>query len=216
MMESARHGTQALPTGVAASTLLHLVTIAYLVLWIARPPVQVERPVDLSHAIPILMPQPKPEPPKPEPPKPRPKEPPKPVPTPDVIETAAAQQAVETPAVKPPPPPEDQPRAEPEPPPASATPYASYVLGVIEREKRYPREALMSGDQGVAIVSFVINRHGTVLAFTLEKRTGSSSLDGEVKRLMRRIQRFPEVPEGEFVGQERIKFEVPVAFRLTD
>lgn len=215
MMESVRHRTKALPTGVAASTLLHAATVAYLVFWISRPVPVIDRPVDLSKAIPVLMQQIRPEPPKPEPPKPKPKDPPKPIPTPETIETTAAQQAVETPAVKPPMPTEPQEPVEAEPPPASA-PYASFVRAVIEREKRYPREALMSGEQGTAIVWFVINRFGTVLAFRLEKRTGSSSLDAEVKRMMRRIQQFPALPEHEFPGKERIEFTVPVEFRLND
>ena len=214
MMESVRHRTRALPAGVAASTLLHVVTAAYLLFWISRPAPVVDRPYDLSKAIPVLMQQVRPEPPKPEPPKPKPKDPPKPIPTPETIETTAAQQAVETAAEKPPMPTEPQEPVEAEPPPASA-PYSSFVRAVIEREKRYPREALMSGDQGVAIVYFVINRYGTVLAFRLEKRTGSSSLDAEVKRMMRRIQQFPAVPETEYAGKDRIEFTVPVEFRLS-
>jgi protein TonB len=74
----------------------------------------------------------------------------------------------------------------------------------------------MSGDQGTAIVYFVINRFGTVLMFRMEKRTGSSSLDAEVKRMMRRIQQFPAVPDDEFVGKDRIEFTVPIGFKLED
>jgi len=214
MMESVRHRSAALPTGMVASTLLHIVTAAYLVFWISRPAPVEDRPVDLSKAIPIMMQQLRPEPPKPEPPKPRPKEPPKPIPTPETIETTAAQQAIETPAEKVEPP--KEPVKYEEPPPPAGAPYASFVRGVIEKEKRYPREALMSGDQGTAMVYFVINRFGTVLMFRVEKRTGSSSLDAEVKRLMRRIQQFPAVPAHEYVGKERIEFTVAVDFKLQD
>lgn len=215
MMESVRHRSHALPSGVAASTLLHVLTAAYLVFWISRPAPMVDHPVDLSQAIPILMQAPPKTPPKPEPPKPPPKEKPKPIPTPETIETTATQQAIETPAEKVEPPKEPQPQEAPPPPPAGA-PYASLVRGVLEKEKRYPREALMSGDQGTAMVYFVINRFGTVLAFRMEKRTGSSSLDAEVKRMMRRIQQFPPVPDNEFVGKERIEFTVPVEFKFAD
>lgn len=213
MMESMRHHTKALPAGVAASTMLHVLVAAYFLVWITRTPPVIDRPVDLSKAIPIMMLNRTPEPPKPEPPKPKPKDPPKPIPTPETIETTAVQQAVETPAEKVEPLKEPVEPQQAEPPPAGAT-YDQMVRGVIEREKRYPREALMSGDQGTAVVTFVINRYGTVLSFTLDKRTGSSSLDAEVKRLIRRIQRFPALQDFEYPGKERITFVIPVDFRL--
>lgn len=212
MMESARHRTQAFPAGVAASTMLHVLIAAYLVFWISRTAPVVDKPIDISKAIPILMAQRRLAPP--EPPKPQPKVPPKPIPTPETIQTTAPQQAVEVPVeqVEPPPTPQEPlPVEQPQPTNAS---YDQVVRGIIERQKGYPREARMAGDQGVAIVKFTINRYGAVLIFTLEKRTGSSSLDAEVKRLMRRIQRFPALQDFEYPGQERITFTIPIGFSL--
>jgi protein TonB len=206
MMESTSHRTRAFPAGVATSTMLHVLVAAYLLLWITRTPPVVEQPVDLSKAIPIMMMDRRPPPPKPEPPKPKPKE------LPETIETTAVQQAVETPAEKVEPPKEPIVPQAAEPPPAGAT-YDQMVRGVIEHEKRYPREAQMSGDQGVAVVTFVINRYGTILTFTLDKRTGSSSLDAEIKRLMRRVH-FPALQDGEYPGKERISFTIPVGWHL--
>lgn len=215
MMESVRHRSQALPSGVAASALLHVLVAAYIVFWITKPPVVEQRPVDLSKAIPILMNAPiKPEPPKPESPKPPPKEPPKPMPTPEVIETTSATQAVETAAEKIEPPPE--PPSEPQQPPQQlSAPYDSFVRGMIEKEKGYPREARIAGEEGTAMLWFVINRYGTVLGFDIRKRTGSASLDQAIRRMMKRIK-FPPLPDDERRGQDRIEYTIPVGFRLED
>lgn len=213
MMESVRHHTKALPAGVAASALLHVLIAAYLLLWISRPPPTVDAPQDISKAIPIMMMTK--QPPKPEPPKPKepPKTPPKPIPTPETIETTAVQQVASTPAEMVEPPPEQQPPVETQPPP-SAT-YAQLLVGAITSAKQYPREALMAGDQGTAIVTFVLNRYGTIIGFTIEKKTGSSSLDAEVKRMMRRIK-FPAAPETEKPGQDRLIYQFPIRFSLQD
>jgi protein TonB len=209
MMESVRHRSHALPSGVAASAMLHVLIAAYLLFWITHPAPVADEPQDLSKAIPIMMMTK--QPPAPTPPKPKPTQPPKPIPTPETIETTAVQQAMETPAEKVEPPPEPQVYEEP-PPPAGAT-FAQLLRGAIEQEKRYPREALMSGDQGTAIVKFTLNRYGTILIFTIEKRTGSASLDAEVKRLMRRLK-FPALPADEKPGLERIEYTIPIDFKL--
>ena len=198
------------PLGIEISIALHIVVVLALVgIWhihgrgMRLPPVN--NPFD--HAIAIsLTPTPHPQP-KPKVVTPTP---PKPTPTPPLVES----QAVQTPLSAPPP----KLKAPPQPPQqteqtqAQANPdYAQVVENILNQAKRYPREAVVSGTEGEVVLYFVVNAQGTVLAFHIEKSSGSDVLDHEVTRLIHSV-RFPPFPPN--YPSQRMELTVPIEFKL--
>lgn len=161
----------------------------------------------LAHAIavslaPLRRPQPKPQQ------KPAPHVTPKP--QPPAIETQATEAVEQTPppAVKPTPPTlpqQDQPELQ-----RQAT-YQEVAEAILAANKRYPRQALISGTEGSVVLSYIVNNQGTVLAYTIEQSSGHPVLDDEVKRLISNV-RFPPFPPGD--TDTRKTLEVTIEFTL--
>jgi TonB family protein len=192
-----------------ASVGLHAAVVALVIFAVNYQPRPIHLPAvnpELAHAIavslaPLRRLQPKPQQ------KPVPHVTPKPQP-PTVSSTATeAVEQTPPPAQKPSPPtnpPEDQPEQR------QAT-YQEIAEAILEANKRYPREALISGTEGEVTFSYIVNRQGTVLAYTIEQSSGSYILDDEVKRLIRSV-RFPPFPPGD--NDERKSLEVTIEFSL--
>ncbi|HUS25103.1 MAG TPA: energy transducer TonB [Candidatus Binatia bacterium] len=208
-MDAALRRPDSLPTGVLVSIGIHVLVAVYIVVSFSNPQ-PLEPPVDLSKAIPISMEmfRPKPPPPPPEPPKVKPK----PQTPKEVVRTTAPEAEVEVSE----PPEEPTPPAEPEQPTMSSqqaqASYASLVAGIIQRNKRYPRDALQDGDEGVVEAFFVVNHQGHVIAYRIEKSSGVSSLDQEIVRLLKRIA-FPPIPDDGGDPQRR-EFRLPITFKI--
>lgn len=203
-----RNDRSSLPTGVGVSVLVHLAAIAYIAISFSHPQ-PLAPPVDLAHAIPINMDIFRPTPPPPEPPK----EKPKPQTPKNVVSTQAKQPDVEVqkPAEEPTPPapaPQEQPSTGE---PATAT-YASLVAGILQRNKKYPREALINEITGTVVAYFVVNHQGHVLAYRIEESSGKPVLDSEVVRLLK-YSHFPPIPD-DGGDPERREFKIPLTFTI--
>lgn len=195
------------PRGVAASIGIHLLIGAYVVISFSNPQ-PLGEPSDLSLAIPISLemfrPTPPPEPPKPivEPETPK-----------DIVTTTAPEpeveiaEAPEEPSPTPPSPP-----VEPSTGAPSTPSYASLVAGILERNKHYPRAALVSETQGVVQAFFVVNRLGRVIGYRIDQGSGFPVLDQEVMRLLKYV-RFPPFPD-DGGDPERREFRLPITFRM--
>ena len=174
-----------------------------------------------------LAPEP-PPPPEPEPP------PPKPVPLP-----SAPDVAVPLP-VKPPPPPRPKPAvrraprvepaapaaaapAVPAPPPAAppdrpapssnAVPiWQSLLTARLQQAKRYPNDARVNSEQGVAYLRVALNRAGGVLSARIERSSGFASLDNETLALAQRASPLPPPPPE--VPGDPVVLVIPVRFTL--
>jgi protein TonB len=83
---------------------------------------------------------------------------------------------------------------------------------MLERNKRYPAQARAQHQQGIAQLTFSIDRHGRVLSTRLAASSGSPLLDQEALELARRAQPFPPPPP-EMPG-EQITLNVPIRFNL--
>lgn len=79
---------------------------------------------------------------------------------------------------------------------------------VLERNKRYPATAQRRREQGVTVVSFVVDREGKLLSSRIVHSSGSAALDGEALELLRRSVPFPPPPAGS------VNVEAPVRFNL--
>ncbi len=96
----------------------------------------------------------------------------------------------------------------------SVTPsYLGLVRGILEKAKRYPREAYLNGETGDVLLWFIINKQGTVLGFRIEKGSRVSSLDKETVALIKRVKGFPPVPP-EMGNQDRWEFTIPIRYTL--
>lgn len=194
-----------LSTGMVVSILVHVFGVAWILFELARPQPLVS-PVDLANAVPISMEMFKPpSPPKVEPKPQTPKE---------IVTTKAPDPDVQVEEA-----PVDPAPAEPQPSPAQAAPgtpsYASLVAGIIQRNKRYPRDALRDGIEGVVGVYFVINRQGTVIGYRIEESSGQRILDDEIVRMLKRV-RFPPIPQDDGGDPERREFSLPIRFRIAE
>lgn len=197
---------RSLTTGMAVSIGIHVLLAAYVMISFSHPQ-PLAPPVDLGKAIAISMEPFRPEPP-PEPPKPKPK----PQTPRDVVTTTAPEPDASV-AAEP---------AEPSPPapqqPSMGTPtapsYASIVAGILQRNKRYPKNALMNGIEGVVEAYFVINHQGHVIGYRIEKSSGERQLDQEVVRLLKFVK-FPPIPD-DGGNPERREFSLPITFRIQD
>lgn len=209
-MANARAAFRGFPLGIEISIGLHVLVI--LIIWAAlhfHPGAMSLPPVNnpFDHAIAVsLTPTPHPQP--------KPKTPPTPhvpKPQPPAVETQAtqSQNVVPPPRVKPSPaeapqqPEQNQEQANPD--------YAQMVEQILNENKRYPREAVLAGTEGEVVLYFVINSQGLVLAYHIDKSSGSDVLDQEVQRLIRSV-RFPPFAPGD--KSPRKELTVPIDFKL--
>jgi periplasmic protein TonB len=93
--------------------------------------------------------------------------------------------------------------------PAASTPsnsdalpnWRSQIIGILERNKRYPPEAEARQEHGVSNLAFSLNRQGRVTSARIAGSSGSSALDAETLSLVHRVQPFPPPPP-EVVGAQ--------------
>lgn len=198
------------PQSVGVSIGLHALVVLLVIGVVNYHPTGMHLPAPdsaFAHAIAVtLAPLRKPHPPQPK----QPPQPPKPVQQPPTIQSEATEAEVQTP------PPDTKP-IQPQPPPENAAmdeeqaSYAQVVSGILEANKRYPRDAMLAGQEGTVVVSFIINNQGMVLAFSIDQSSGQAVFDNEVRRLIHAVH-FPPFPAGD--RDERKSFQVPIVFNM--
>jgi protein TonB len=122
------------------------------------------------------------------------------------------------------PPPEEKP-VEEQKPPAPAIPArvkggaprveASWETSLIKhlnQFKRYPSEAQAHGDQGVALLSFSVDRSGHVLAHEIVHSSGHAELDAEAMAMIDRAQPLPPFPAT--MTEPKLDLTVPIRFSM--
>jgi protein TonB len=85
------------------------------------------------------------------------------------------------------------------------------VVGLLERNKRYPSAARVRKEQGIVQLAFSLDRAGHVTATRIVKSSGSPALDKEVLELVKRAEPFPPLPPN--VG-EPLDLTVPIRFNI--
>ena len=86
------------------------------------------------------------------------------------------------------------------------------LLARLQQNKRYPASAEARREQGVATLSFTVDRHGRVLARSITRSSGSAALDGEVLAMVQRAQPLPAFPPA--MTQDSVNLVVPIRFSL--
>jgi periplasmic protein TonB len=132
-------------------------------------------------------------------------------------ETKPPEQQADIPLPDPQPPKPEPPQEQKQAmaPPAAAPSVAvirrweTELLAHIERFKRYPPKAHARGDQGLAKVSFTIDRDGRVQETHIVQSSGSPELDQEALAVLTRAQPVPRPPD-----RVRHYLAIPVGFDI--
>jgi protein TonB len=95
--------------------------------------------------------------------------------------------------------------------PGALISWQSQVVGILERNKRYPAEARARGEQGVAQLAFSLDRQGRVVASRITRSSGSNALDREARDLLQRAQPFPPPPA---MSGSQVDLTVPIRFNI--
>lgn len=82
----------------------------------------------------------------------------------------------------------------------------------LNKHKKYPHAARSNGHEGVANVSFTIDRSGKVISVHLDKSSGSDLLDQEAIEVLNRASPFPTPPSD--VPNLTINLSLPIQFRI--
>src|SRR5262249_41820260 len=85
------------------------------------------------------------------------------------------------------------------------------VVGLLEKNKRYPSAARARNDQGIVQLAFRLDRQGRVTASRIVKSSGSAALDNESLELVKRAAPFPPLPPN--VG-DTLELTVPIRFNI--
>lgn len=92
--------------------------------------------------------------------------------------------------------------------------YGKDIGLILNKNKRYPRRAKYYGYEGTALVTFVVNRHGEVLSYSLKRSSGHSPLDKEALALIKRARHLPVFPDELAKVQDTITVTVPIKFQV--
>ncbi len=96
--------------------------------------------------------------------------------------------------------------------PSAISGWQGRLIGQLQRAKHYPDSAREAAEEGVAAVSFTIDRAGQVLAVHLVRSSGSRALDEEAVALVHRAEPLPPPPP-ELPGRT-VSLTVPIRFSL--
>jgi periplasmic protein TonB len=103
------------------------------------------------------------------------------------------------------------PTAPPAPSTAVSPGYQAILGAWLERHKHYPESARERGEEGRAVLQFVVDRSGRVLDFAVVESSGYPDLDAAVESMMRGAT-LPPFPAD--MPQTSIKVSVAIRFSL--
>ena len=92
--------------------------------------------------------------------------------------------------------------------------YGKAAQRLLNSHKRYPKSAEYRREEGIVLVSFVVNLRGEVLEAKVERSSGKPLLDREALAAIRRAQPLPVFPEELANVNETITIRVPIQFQL--
>jgi periplasmic protein TonB len=186
------------------------------------PPVVATEPPPPAPAAPVTASEPPPPPPPPH--KPAIKKPPKPVPqhqepppqpTQAYIPPAPAQRSTTQAPPAPVAPQQTAMAATPVPAPApspeATAGYAALLHAWFDSHKRYPETAREHGEEGKAVLRFLVDRSGRVLEYAVVKSSGYPDLDAAIEEMMRGAM-LPPFPAG--MTQPRLQFTINIGYHL--
>ena len=112
----------------------------------------------------------------------------------------------------PPPPPPPKPSPEPSEPVAVGGKFAKDSTARYSSLIEYPSASLRQGEEGLGVISVIVEQNGQVVRWWLEKSTGWPRLDKEIERVARKVRRLDPPPGGFRSQQARVN--VPIRFKI--
>ena len=88
------------------------------------------------------------------------------------------------------------------------------VAAKLARYKRYPMMARRRGQEGVAGLSFVVDRQGRIVESSVTISSGHPQLDKAVLSMLKSASPLPSFPDD--LTQNTLSVSIPVAFKLSD
>lgn len=92
--------------------------------------------------------------------------------------------------------------------------YLALIRTLLEEHKEYPLWARRNNREGTVGLHFVICRDGKVEDLRVVKSSGFSLLDEAAERVVRRISKFPSIPNE--LAMNRLSLDVPLVFKLVN
>ena len=90
--------------------------------------------------------------------------------------------------------------------------YTNDLLRLIESHKRYPKLARKRGHEGVVMLSFVVQKSGSIAQVAVANSSNHKRLDRAAEKLMERIGQFRPIPQ--LLGRNQWAFQVPIRYSL--
>ena len=90
--------------------------------------------------------------------------------------------------------------------------YYELLSNIISRFAVYPEAARSAGEEGVAYISFQLNKDGSLSEVLLKESSGSSILDGSAVCAIQNAAPFPKLPAS--IQEENIRLNVPISFEI--
>ena len=92
--------------------------------------------------------------------------------------------------------------------------YLAALATRINRRKYYPRMSRRLGEQGMAVLSFVIRRDGGLADIRIVDSSGHSRLDQAAVKTLHRVSPFEPIPAT--IDRDEWPISVPIVFSLRD
>lgn len=86
------------------------------------------------------------------------------------------------------------------------------IVSRLTDSRRYPPQARADHEEGIALVSFALDRRGHVLTPSLARTSGHPLLDQEAVAMLKRVGALPPPPSS--VPQDPVFLTLPVMFCL--
>ena len=93
--------------------------------------------------------------------------------------------------------------------------WQALVLGRLMKFKQYPDDASRRNRTGTPVVHFVVDDQGYVISSSLYNASGTSSLDREAQRVLKRAEPLP-APPSEILRNGQITVRLPIDFSLAN
>jgi protein TonB len=97
------------------------------------------------------------------------------------------------------------------PSPEAVAGYRALLSAWLESHKRYPESARERGEEGHAVLRFVVDRSGRVLDYAVTSSSGYPDLDQSIEEMMRGAI-LPPFPAN--MPEQRKDFAVTIRFSL--
>lgn len=90
--------------------------------------------------------------------------------------------------------------------------YFARLMGTLQRNKRYPKEAKKKKEQGTVMLQFSINKRGDVIAANIAESSGHLLLDEAALQMLRKASPLPSIPDS--LAQQQLEITIPVEYSL--